>query len=246
MACFKAEKKESYSTELQTIKTTIHNKFKNLHISLDERESDLLFELEGIRGTIESAIKQWERKIEDVKHTKSHANTEIRDNKWSHKLLAEANEELSLLETSKPCFEVEFKLEETIEDVFSSLGEITMEKTNRKRTKLFIKSDPMELTGDDERFQQPTPSDILTEPYFCPIITEEKCEFERKKLSVGQYPKLKNSVSCLEMSNMDVLKPEMQAKNTMRAFDDSCIVRDRILPTPTTVGKQQQQQQQQQ
>ena len=251
MACLKSEMKESYITELQTMKTTIHNKFESLHISLDERESELLFELEGIRGTIESAIRQWEQKIKDVKHTKSHANTDIRDNKWSYKLLEEANEELSSLEISKPSFDVEFKLDEAIKDVFSSLGEISMERINR-RTRIFVESDQTEVTGPENKFDRPTTLEKFTEGFLCPIYPEEKCEpinefeFERKKVPVRVHPKLKKSVSCLEMSTMEVLKPEMQAKNTLRAFDDSCIVTNEIIQNRFTTVKQQQQQESQQ
>ena len=243
--------KESYITELQTMKTTIHNKFESLHISIDERESELLFELEGIRGTIESAIRQWEQKVKDVKHTISHANTDIRDNRWSYKLLEEANEELSLLEISKPSFDVEFKLDEAIKDVLSSLGEINMERINR-RTRIFVESDQTEVTGPENKFDRPTTLERFKEGFLCSIYPEEKCEprnefeFERKKVPIRVHPKLNKSVSCMEMSTMEVLKPEIRTKNTLRAFDDSCIVTNEIIQNRFTTGKQQQQEIQQQ
>ena len=252
MACSKSELKDSYLTELQSIKTTIHNKFESLHISLDERESDLLFELEGIRGTIESALKQWDKKVQDVKHTQTHANTEIQDNKWSYKLLGEANEELSFLERSKPCFDVEFKLNGAIKDVFSSLGEISMERTNRRRTRVFLRSDQTAVTAPDDKFDQPTALENFTQGNLCQIFPVEECraknefEFERKEKFVRNLPKLKKCVSCLEMSTIHVLTPEIQSKHVLRAFDDSCIVKESIIQQPYMIAKQQQQQQQQQ
>ena len=221
--------------KVEFLRTEIQNTFQSLHISLDERESDLMYRIDEIRGTIVTALKQWNGRIEDVEHTIAHANTEIRDNTWGFKLLKEAREELNILEKAKPNFKVDFKMFEGINDVIANLGEVNIKQTNKQvnmRTELETNSLEKDEVGVFEfrnlQDSNENKFDLSEETFGNNIERKDKFEFETKTPIVpivrnitGTKYKLVRSVSCAELTSV---KPKLESNlNPQRAFDDSCI-----------------------
>ena len=233
--------RENSLSTVDVLRSDIRDKFKYLHIALDERESELMYRLDEVTGVIANALKQWNSSINDVEHTISHANSDIRDNKWGSKLLKEAREELNILEKSKPSFEVDFKLNDGIKEVIANLGEVNIKQTN-KQTDLRNELGPYS-SGDDFQFESP----ILRDQF------EEKFEFNHEPMrdnikrkgnvEIGtNFPevpfkqtaqpnmnvtkhKLVRSISCVQLSEVQP-KQELNLEPKYyraRAFDDSCI-----------------------
>ena len=232
--------RENSLSTVDVLRSDIRDKFKYLHIALDERESELMYRLDEVTGIIANALKQWNSSINDVEHTISHANSDIRDNKWGFKLLKEAREELDILEKSKPSFEVDFKMNDGIKEVIANLGEVNIKQTN-KQTDLRNELGPYS-SGDDFQFE-------------CPILRdqfEEKFEFnhqpmrtniKRKRIvKIGtNFPevpfkqtaqpnmnvtklKLVRSISCVQLSEVQTEQGlKLEPRYRARAFDDSCI-----------------------
>ena len=226
---------DSSLCEVESLRGHIRDTFQCLHISLDERESELMYKLDEIRGTMVTALTQWNGRIEDVKHTISHANTEIRDNTWGFKLLKEAREELNILENAKPEFKIDFELPNGIEEALTNLGELSIKQTS-KQTSL---RDQLETNSPDNSpdfreeggvFECP----ILNDPYqerFVECKKEFRTEtnipivpIERVITMTGTKSKLFKSISCTELS---IIQPKQEQNlvppMTSKAFDDSCI-----------------------
>ncbi|KAI6646307.1 hypothetical protein LOD99_9259 [Oopsacas minuta] len=229
---------ETNLSKVDTIKTTIQQEFQYLHVTLDERESEILYELDEIRSNIISKMKQWEKSIEDVNHTISHAKKEIRDNSWGFKLIKEAREELKLLEISKPIFDVECAFDYSINESISKYGELTMKQIKKiEREMQFDTFDTKNSFGIDKT----DPEEIYGE-FLCsisPEIYREKSEAKNLLEIVGRAPvfpgqteippkqpdekiyNLSRSISCIEL-NAAVSKPEIGIKY-FKALDDSFI-----------------------
>ena len=223
--------RENSLSTVDVLRSEIRDKFKYLHIALDERESELMYRLDEVTGIIANALKQWNSSINNVEHTISHANSDIRDNKWGSKLLKEAREELDILEKSKPSFEVDFKLNDGIKEVIANLGEVNIKQTN-KQTEIYSKYKPdrnikmgwattYQSSTLQNQFKDRLNIKKIESETNVPIVPIEKVSF----LKSAKTYKLPRSNSCGDLIVKQNKNEILNNKYPNRSFDDSCITK---------------------
>ena len=251
MASFSAEDTETALENVEIVRKVIKRKFLALHIALDERESELVHELDQVRSDITGALGQWKKSMEDVQHTITHASLEIRDNSWAAKLDKEAKEELEILKSSKPKFRIEFSLSNEFEETISSVGNVYAEEFNARNKKLkkmcsaptpkLRVEDRCELSHLKIEERCEFPNIILSESpekesqlfryradLMAPVDPREKPLYYPSEQIIRPHTYMVKSLSCADLMT-DVDRKDKLSCPQAKAFDDSCIKEEDIM-----------------